>query len=291
MPLPEPISGETQEQFIERCMGDETMQAEFEDEDQRYAICTAQWQKAHEASARAVEAVLGDVEVRTFHRGTLRVMPSDEGPGTIIGAPGIPYNRPSEDLGGFIERINPHALDETLGDYDVVCCRDHEDHLVLGRVSAGTLVLENTPQGLNYACVLPEVSYARDLAESIRRGDVCGSSFRFTVLEDRWDASLREVLKMELYEVGPVTMPAYPSTALSLRSLLRAVGVDSQQLGVAVRRARSGQLQGQDIDVIQSAIRALAECLPARSQGAEGVAGGARQGLELLRRRLQTLEI
>src|SRR5690606_39204725 len=43
MPLPKPNDGETKEEFLDRCMADETMQEEFPDEAQRYAVCLVQW--------------------------------------------------------------------------------------------------------------------------------------------------------------------------------------------------------------------------------------------------------
>jgi len=295
MPMPNPIPGESQEEFIERCMGDPMMIEEFEDEGQRYAICSEIWDNSQKNLRNAVDTLLGEIEPRSYPHGELRILGSSEQP-VLAGVPGIPYNRPSEDLGGFIETINPQAL-EDLSSYDVICCREHEDALILGRVSAGTLQLENSPDGLNYACVLPDISYARDLLESVKRGDIRGSSFRFSVIEDRWESTgpglpdRREVLRMRLYEIGPVAMPAYPQTALALRALLCSAGVDVGRLGVAVRRARSGEARGQDIKVITSAVRALSECLPSASQGASGAAAGDRQGLELLRKRLQLLEI
>lgn len=39
MPLPKKSPGESKEDFIQRCMDDETMKREFPDEGQRYAIC------------------------------------------------------------------------------------------------------------------------------------------------------------------------------------------------------------------------------------------------------------
>lgn len=51
MPLPKPKGDETKDQFIERCMGDETMRSEFPDEDQRYAICHAQWERPKDNAA------------------------------------------------------------------------------------------------------------------------------------------------------------------------------------------------------------------------------------------------
>lgn len=42
MPIPKPIQNENQDQFIERCMSDETMVNEYDNE-QRLAVCTVAW--------------------------------------------------------------------------------------------------------------------------------------------------------------------------------------------------------------------------------------------------------
>ena len=44
MPLPKPRSGETKAKFMQRCMGSEVMNKEYEDTDQRYAVCNTQWE-------------------------------------------------------------------------------------------------------------------------------------------------------------------------------------------------------------------------------------------------------
>lgn len=43
MPIPTPSSGETQDEFIARCMDNSTMVSEYPDEEQRYAICQSAW--------------------------------------------------------------------------------------------------------------------------------------------------------------------------------------------------------------------------------------------------------
>ena len=37
--MPRPRPRETDEEFIQRCMGDSQMQSEFPENDQRYAVC------------------------------------------------------------------------------------------------------------------------------------------------------------------------------------------------------------------------------------------------------------
>ena len=45
MPLPKPTPTEEREQFIARCMRDETMKSEYPNNAQRLAVCAVQWRK------------------------------------------------------------------------------------------------------------------------------------------------------------------------------------------------------------------------------------------------------
>ncbi len=129
------------------------------------------------------------------------------------------------DLGGFIERIRPGAFARVLKSKpDVRCLFNHDANNILGRTSAGTLALSEDSQGLKFSCELPDTQFANDLWKSISRGDVCGCSFAFTVRSDTWPtATTREIVDIEkLYDVGPVTYPAYESTSVDARRELVA---------------------------------------------------------------------
>jgi hypothetical protein len=41
--MPSPASGEEEEEFYDRCMIDDTMEAEYPDQKQRFAVCKTQW--------------------------------------------------------------------------------------------------------------------------------------------------------------------------------------------------------------------------------------------------------
>lgn len=45
MPLPSPKGKEKREDFLKRCMDDDTMNKEFKDSDERYAVCITQWEE------------------------------------------------------------------------------------------------------------------------------------------------------------------------------------------------------------------------------------------------------
>jgi len=94
---------------------------------------------------------------------------------------------------------------------------NHAPDNILGRTAAGTLRLTTDDVGLRYEIAVPDTAVGRDLAASIGRGDITGSSFSFTVLaEERVNEpnrQLRIVKDVELFDVGPVTFPAYEATS------------------------------------------------------------------------------
>ena len=124
------------------------------------------------------------------------------------------YNTMSEDLGGFREIIAPGAFDDVL-ENDVRALINHDGNLILARTTSGTLALSTDEKGLRYEFEMPETSYGKDLAVSMKRGDITQSSFAFTVADDSWDTrdgmDVRTINKVKrLFDVSPVTYPAYP---------------------------------------------------------------------------------
>ena len=154
--------------------------------------------------------------------GTLEVR-SDDGENRMTGYAAV-FNQLSENLGGFREQIAPGAFDKVLND-DVRALFNHEPHLILGRTTAKTLSLDVDATGLHYRIDPPDTQYARDLTESIKRGDVSQSSFAFRVEDDHWDEDddgrlIRTIKQFKrLYDISPVTYPAYPDTTVASRIL------------------------------------------------------------------------
>lgn len=155
----------------------------------------------------------------------LRAAPEgSSSPGTLVGYAAV-YNTMSEDLGGWYETIAPGAFDGVMGD-NCCCLRNHEDDKLLGRTVSGTLRIESDSVGLRFECDLPNTSVGHDTAELVSRGDMPGCSFQYRVAPegDSWDWSkpmpVRTVRKYSrLYDVGPVTFPAYPDTSVEVRTL------------------------------------------------------------------------
>lgn len=132
------------------------------------------------------------------------------------------FNSDSEDM-GFVERIAPGAFTDVLND-DVRALWNHDPNHVLGRSSSGTLRIGEDKNGLWYEVDPPDTSLGRDIVALMKRGDVDQSSFAFTVSVDEWDESgdvpVRTIKKLRrLYDVSPVTYPAYADTTVAVRKL------------------------------------------------------------------------
>ncbi len=124
---------------------------------------------------------------------------------------------------GVVERVDPKAFDKALqrGD-DVRALFNHEPDHLLGRSTSGTLRLSVDGAGLRYEIDLPDTQAGRDVATSIERGDLSGSSFSFNVERADWQEEngrdVRVIRDVRLFDVGPVTFPAYAATSTALRS-------------------------------------------------------------------------
>jgi HK97 family phage prohead protease len=155
----------------------------------------------------------------------------------------VVFHSESLDLGGFREIILPGAVDRTLREgLDVRALVDHETSKVIGRTTAGTLALRKTRRGLEVEIDPPDTSYARDLMESVSRGDISGMSFGFRVVTDEWRMQdgdpIREVQDMIISEVSVVSFPAYEATSVQVaqRSLQAFLQADPCRLEQTRRR-------------------------------------------------------
>jgi len=134
------------------------------------------------------------------------------------------FNKDSEDFGGWIERIAPNAFSDVLND-NAVALFNHDMNYVLGRNKVN-VTLSQDDKGLRYKVKLPDTSFAKDLRQLIKDGIIHQSSFAFTVKEQRWtkpskegEKHVRTIEKVQrLYDVSPVTTPAYPDASVGARS-------------------------------------------------------------------------
>ena len=163
-----------------------------------------------------LEAKLG-IRPRTERR----AVPAASTTGAVLRGLAIPFNSLSVPISGFRERIRPAAIRRTFDEQiDVRAFAQHDPALVLGRLSTRTLGLHVDAVGLHVTITPPDTTYARDLVEVVKRGDVSNMSFGFAVLVDEWEmlagTPVRNVTDMRVIEVSPVSLASYSSTLITV---------------------------------------------------------------------------
>jgi uncharacterized protein len=167
-------------------------------------------------------------ERRVFNLTNCEVRAADGDSPAVFSGYAAVFNELSVNLGGFRERIQPGCFRNAVEEgQDVRFLINHDANLILGRTASGTLKLTEDTIGLRVECELGNQTYASDLAESMRRGDIDQMSFGFTTVADEWaekDAEtglpIRELVRANLFDVSAVAYPAYPDTTAEVRSAI-----------------------------------------------------------------------
>ena len=149
--------------------------------------------------------------------------------GTYITGTPIVFNQET-DLGFCSERIDPNALAET-DLKDVRFLIGHNTSMIpLARSrnnnENSTMQMSVTDEGMDIRVDLDTENNAeaRSLYSAVKRGDMSGMSFMFTVDKDSWedtdtDYPKRTILSIrKVYEVSAVAFPAYEGTSIQAAS-------------------------------------------------------------------------
>lgn len=161
-------------------------------------------------------------------RSSVKLNTRDEGKRTLFGygavfydgTPGTEYPLWSD----VVERIMPGAFQRVITEkMDVRGLFNHNPDYLLGRVGSGTCRLSVDTRGLAYEIDAPDTQLGRDLAALLERQDITGSSFSFVSEKVMWvrgdnGVDIREIHSAIVYDVGPVTWPAYEGTTAAARS-------------------------------------------------------------------------
>lgn len=213
MPLPKPSSGESRDDFVSRCIGDDKVASEFPDQGQRVAVCISQF----EGSKMSDEQVdLQDqVEDQEHKAETLDIAfeykahQDDEEKGVFTGYGSIFGNK---DLGNdvvvegafaksigkkgarAVKMLYQHRQDEPIGVFDEII-EDRRGLKVKGRLAMGT-------------------QRGREVYELMKMGALDGLSIGYRVDPkgvDYDEKGKRRYLKsVDLMEISAVTFPMNP---------------------------------------------------------------------------------
>lgn len=159
--------------------------------------------------------------------------------GRTVSGYAIRFNEDSAFM-GFTERISTSALPASmLENADIFAYFNHDWSKVLAR-TPNSLKLDLRDDGLYYEFEAPNTQDGNDLLEHIKRGEMYGTSFAFSLPEDGsgevWTKQedgtyLREIIMFDaLYEISPVYTPAYPTTSVSARCLEYVRNTEEQNM-------------------------------------------------------------
>lgn len=186
-------------------------------------------------------------ELRMLPMTELRIADSEGGGATIEGHAAV-FDSWSETLGGifpFKEIVRKGAFNESIGKDDIRALFNHDPNYVLGRNRAGTLELVEDDIGLRVKIAPPDTSWAKDILTSIRRGDITQMSIGFIVVDDNWSTKdgmdVREIRKVQLFDVSPVTFPAYTATDVGVRAMQEYDGYKAEQRSKAEETEKAAE--------------------------------------------------
>jgi HK97 family phage prohead protease len=245
-----------------------------------------------EESARG--AIVTNLETRVFDE-TFEVR--EESDGMRLEGYAALFNSRSENLGGFTETIAPGAFARSLKSRnDVKLLWNHDSGEVLGSTRAKTLTLVEDERGLRVSALLPNTSRGRDAAELIKRGDVTGFSFGFSLPArggDEWsgDGTERVLKSVRIHEVSLTPFPAYTATngtatVRALDKVAERAQVDADELADALQKVEAGEeISIEEKSLISKVIDTLA---PAPEPKAVDEAGLA--FLQLKKKKLSLIE-
>lgn len=219
-------------------------------------------------------------EYRSFLDEALRAYTEDDDKIMAIEGYAAKYNRSApfrwSKMLKWVELVRPATFDRSIAlradsqTQDIRCLDNHQKTKPLGRVSKGTLHLDQRDDGLFYRATLNPRNPAHITAyEYVVRGDYDGSSFFGRIMGDKWhrrSADMpdcqraingwkgRELREVNLKEVSPCAFPIYHDTDArvsrsvdaAIRSYCDFVEVDYR----AVRSALENETRALEFDDI-----------------------------------------
>ena len=127
--------------------------------------------------------------------------------GYLVSGLAAPYGE-TITYAGVRERIEPGAFAAVLGGKrDVLGLLDHNVYALLGRVSAGTLALRDTVEGLAFQLRLRQTPQGLEIYEQVRRGEMGGVSIGFKETTSRFveRGGVKVWTEIDLFETSLIT--------------------------------------------------------------------------------------
>ena len=231
MPLPKPEDDEKEDEFIARCMSNDTMVEDYSDEEQRLAICFSQWRKEEEGKFMGIERKTLSFEIKGI----------DEETGIFEGYAATFAKRPDS----YGDIIDSGAFKKTLkeGGKRVKILWNHNTMEPIGRPEKMT----EDENGLHVKGKLSlGVQRAREVLALMKDGVITEMSIGYDAVTEAWEKGIRHLKEIKLWDISPVTFAANPEASIT--------GVKAE----LNRLLKSGRvLSASNVGKVQSAINAL----------------------------------
>jgi len=166
-------------------------------------------------------------EVRAFHSDSIelrKAAKASDNEQKYVDGIGVVYEKEEMIYDNYYEQVSRDAFKNCLSTKpEIKSFFNHNpDYVLSTSTSNPALQLTDLGDGLFFSSPIPDTSYGRDLEENLKRKNVVGASFTFSVNRDNVTVDEkgcyhRTILDATIYEVGPVTSPAYLQTQVSLR--------------------------------------------------------------------------
>lgn len=184
---------------------------------------------------------------------------ADDGDGLTLEGYAAVFDSPTEIdswEGKFLEVIQRGAFKKTIKDRKPVLMFDHGQHPMVGQMPLGQIrSIREDAKGLYISARLSDNWLVQPVRDAIADGGIEGMSFRFRPVRDLWSdpvkrggLRVRTLIELAVSELGPVVMPAYRDTSVSVRSFERILEDPElreallQHLGTSTNAAPAGTL-------------------------------------------------
>lgn len=203
---------------------------------------------------------------RFYFDSPVSVETRDSGDAPKLRGYGLRFGVKSEDLGGFREIIAP---DVEIKRRDVTLLWNHDASKPIAREGNGSLrFAERDDKGLPFEADPDDTSWSVDAVKSIKAGTVYRTSFGFRKVRDEWsdDGKMRTLRSIEIFDVSPVTFPAYTQTRITVRA---------ERIAELTERLEKGEeLRGAELAFLKEAVDQLRQAVNGLSSGDRGGPGG-----------------
>ena len=252
MPLPKPNSGEAKNDFVSRCVSNDTVRADFSSDEQVAAVCEQQWSSSK----------YDDEKIETRHIGfdlDIKAMDGEQD-GTIIGYGAVFGNLDShEDV--IVQGAFKDSLSEKKSN-DIAMLWQHKSDSPIGVWES----IYEDQHGLRMkGRIITESDQGRNAYALIKGGAVKGLSIGYRVLKGgaSYKKTHRELKGVDLREVSIVTMPSNDKALVTgvkefatvreverhLRDVSGLSNADAKVAASAVMKARDGKSNPSQWDV------------------------------------------